>query len=342
MPNGRAQERAIQSALTQAGVSPSQVDYLEAHGAGSQLGDSIEVQAAAAVYGEGRSDDAPLLIGSVKTNIGHLEPAAGVASLIKTVLAMRKGVIPKNLHFRTPNPNLEWDRLPVRVVSELTEWPIHEGRPPRAGVSAFGISGVNAHAVVEGYRAQDPEETEDIGPRSARILPLSAKSNRALRDLAERYLQWLEDQAPEISSNDRAADSLLSDLAWTAGVGRAHHANRVGLVFRDPGSLKNGLKAIAEGKRLPATGDYSGDPALIASLAGGPEDASLPEPTEAFLKEVAAAYEAGLPVSFQGLFAGEKRRRISLPGYPFQRRSYWFRPLPRGSSRRDCQDPAET
>ena len=342
VPNGRAQERAIQSALAQAGVSPSQVDYLEAHGAGSQLGDSIEVQAAAAVYGEGRRDDAPLLIGSVKTNIGHLEPAAGVASLIKTVLAMRKGVIPKNLHFRTPNPNLEWDRLPVRVVSELTEWPIHEGRPPRAGVSAFGISGVNAHAVVEGYRARDPEETEDVGPRSARILPLSAKSSRALRDLAERYLQWLEDQAPEISSNDRAADSLLSDLAWTAGVGRAHHANRVGLVFRDPGSLKKGLKAIAEGKRIPATGDYSGSPALIASLAGGPEDASLPEPTEAFLKEVAAAYEAGLPVSFQGLFAGEKRRRISLPGYPFQRRSYWFRPLPRGSSRRDCQDPAET
>ena len=133
------------------GVVPAEVDYLEAHGSGSGFGDPIEVQAAAAVYGKGRAADRPLLIGSVKTNIGHLEPAAGVASLIKTVLAMKRGVIPKNLHFQEPNPHLDWDQLPVQVVSAMTDWPSHSERPPRAGVSAFGISGTNSHVVVEGY-----------------------------------------------------------------------------------------------------------------------------------------------------------------------------------------------
>ena len=323
VPYGPAQERVIQAALIQAGVSPSQVDYLEAHGAGSQLGDSIEAQAAASVYGEGRGGETPLLIGSVKTNIGHLEPAAGVAGLIKAVLAMRKGVIPKSLHFRTPNPNLDWERLPIRIVSELRDWPEHEGRPPRSGVSAFGISGVNAHAIVEGYRAQDPEASDEVGPRPARILPLSAKSNRALRDLAERYLKWLEERAQELFSKGESADSLLSDLAWTAGVGRAHHARRAGLVFSDLSSLKNGLKAVAEGAHSPATEAYPGSRATIARL----EDSSQSEPTETFLEEVAAAYEAGLSVPFQGLFSGQTRRRIALPGYPFQRKSYWYKAL---------------
>ena len=134
-PNGQAQERVIEEALSRAGVSPPEVDYLEAHGAGSELGDTIEVQAAAAVYGKGRKAEQPLLIGSVKTNIGHLEPAAGVAGLIKTVLAMRRGVIPKQLHFENPNPHLDWDRLPVRVTSEtLTGRFIPTGRGARRSV----------------------------------------------------------------------------------------------------------------------------------------------------------------------------------------------------------------
>ena len=150
VPNGPVQERVIEEALSRAGVSPSDVDYLEAHGSASELGDTIEVQSAAAVYGKGREADHALLIGSVKTNIGHLEPAAGVAGLIKVILAMHQGVIPRHLHFRDPNPNLEWNRLPVRVTSEATDWPVHSDRPPFAAVSAFGISGTNAHVVVEG------------------------------------------------------------------------------------------------------------------------------------------------------------------------------------------------
>ncbi len=256
VPNGPAQERVIEEALSRAGVAPSEVDYLEAHGGASELGDPIEVQAAAAVYGKGREADRPLLIGSVKTNIGHLEPAAGVAALIKAVLAMKRGVIPKNLHFENPSPHIDWDRLSVQVVSALTDWPRHPDRPPRAGVSAFGISGTNAHAVVEGYDSPDATpvgsaqpvslsvvdligEEEEFAPRQTRLLPLSGKSDEALRDLTERYLSWLDALASEDVD-------LLADMAWTAGVGRSHFDHRAGIVFQDTESLRERLQTLAE------------------------------------------------------------------------------------------------
>ena len=127
VPSGPAQERVIGAALAQAGLAPVEVDYLEAHGTGTELGDPIEVNAAAAAYGAGREPERPLLLGSAKTNVGHMEAAAGVGGLIKVVLSMAHGVIPKSLHFREPNPHVDWARLPVRVVSELEKWPLREG-----------------------------------------------------------------------------------------------------------------------------------------------------------------------------------------------------------------------
>ena len=265
VPNGPAQERVIEEALSQAGVEPADVDYLEAHGAGSALGDPIEVQAAAAVYGSERTEDRQLLIGSVKTNVGHLESAAGIAGLIKVVLAMRHDVIPKHLHFQTPNPHLDWERLPVRVVAEASGWPRTPGRPPRAGVSAFGISGTNAHVIVEGYGEPEGDDPDPAGaplpvaatlpdiaalpqtegsfsPRAVRLLPLSAKSDKSLRELAGRYLAWL-DETP--SADNAASAPALSDLAWTAGMGRSHFDHRSGLAFADSESLHVGLRAVA-------------------------------------------------------------------------------------------------
>ncbi len=131
VPNGAAQEHVIGEALTRAGVLPVQVDYLEAHGTGTEVGDPIELEAAAAAYGKGRAGDCPLLIGSVKTNIGHLEPAAGVAALIMMMLAMERRVIPRHLHFREPNPQMDWDQLPLLVTSGQMTWPLHS--PPTAG-----------------------------------------------------------------------------------------------------------------------------------------------------------------------------------------------------------------
>ncbi len=280
VPNGSAQERVIDEALSQAGIHPSDVDYLEAHGAGSELGDPIEVRAAAAVYGRGREQDHPLLIGSVKTNVGHLESAAGVAGLIKVVLAMHSGVIPKHLHFQDPSPHLDWDSLPVRVVSENTDWPRQPNRPPRAGVSAFGISGTNAHVVVEGYggpenrrsgpagaarlvcvppmddvagslQADDGPGPDGLSARERRILPLSGKSDASLRKLAGRYLAWLDDSQSASASEDVASHAALSDMAWTAGMGRNHFDRRAAVVFTDCESLRGGLRELAEADRGP-------------------------------------------------------------------------------------------
>jgi len=249
MPSGPAQERVIEEALSRAGVPPADVDYLEAHGAGSEIGDAIEVRAAAAIYGRERDADRPLLIGTAKTNMGHLESAAGIAGLIKVVLAMRHGVIPKHLHFETPNPGVDWDRLPVRVTSEGTHWPPANGRPARAGVSAFGFSGTNAHVVVEGYAA--PDGDSEPGKRQARILPLSAKSETALRSLAGRFLGWVDGHNGPLESDNGAAGPLLSDLAWTAGTGRSHFPHRAAVVFRNGSSLVDSLRALSEANGAP-------------------------------------------------------------------------------------------
>ena len=259
VPNGPAQERVIGEALGRAGLEPWEVDYLEAHGTGTELGDPVEVAAAGAVYGEGRDPERPLLVGSVKTNVGHLEGAAGVAGLIKVLLALGSGEIPRHLHFERPNPRIPWKELPVRVVSEATGWPATD-RPRRAGVSSFGYSGTNAHVIVEDFRPQTGEATAVAVPAEAsalregevRLLPLSGRSAGALRELAGRYGEWLGEEAP------------LADAAWTAGVGRSHFGWRAGVVFRDEDTLRAGLRQVAEGDV-----DRESSAGKVAFLYGG-------------------------------------------------------------------------
>ncbi len=275
VPNEVAQAQVIRDALQRAGVRPSDVDYLEAHGTGTEVGDPIELQAAAAAYGQEREADRPLLIGSVKTNLGHLEPAAGTAGLIKVLLAMNHGMIPKHLYFQDPTPAIDWERQPLRVTSEATDWPCRDGRPALAGVSGFGWSGTNAHLVVEAYEspngaaagldatagpagapqavAASPIAPAADGPaplatdmRTTRLLPLSGKTDQALRQLAGRYLAWLDREAESFDSAGTAADPLLADMAWTASVGRSHFEYRAGVAFRDDASLREGLEMLAE------------------------------------------------------------------------------------------------
>ena len=336
VPNGRAQERVMSEALARAGIAPSDLDYLEAHGPATQMGDPIELRAVANVYGQAREPERPLLVGSVKTNVGHLEAAAGVAGLIKTVLAMNRGVIPPHLHLETPTPEIDWERLPVRMTTEATPWPRTGDRRPLAGVNVFGISGANAHAVVEGYGAAggagadsngrwpagspvavpaepdgDAPAAEQSAPRSRRLLPLSAKTPEALADLAGRYLTWLEACADGEEQVHPVSDGTLADMAWTAGVGRSHFERRAGVVFEDGDSLRAGLAAVAAGEPVP-NGDW-------------PDPVGVPSEKVDVLA-AAEAYEAGQEVSFEELFAGETRRRIALPGYPFQRRRHWVEP----------------
>src|SRR6478609_10699634 len=153
VPNGVAQQRVIAEALERAGVAPGEVDYLEAHGTGTALGDPIELQAAGAAFGVGREPSRPLLMGSAKTNIGHLEAAAGIAGVIKVILSLEHGLLPQHLHFKNPSPHIPWDRLAVEVVQEATPWE-RNGRPRIAGISSFGFAGTNTHVILE----EAPEE----------------------------------------------------------------------------------------------------------------------------------------------------------------------------------------
>src|SRR6478672_2794421 len=173
VPNGVAQQRVIADALKRSDLEPSDVGYLEAHGTGTSLGDPIEAQAAGAAYGAGREPSRPLLMGSAKTNIGHLEAAAGIAGIIKVVLSLENGLLPQHLHFENPSPHIPWDRLPVEVVKEAIPWE-RSDRPRIAGISSFGFAGTNAHVILEEAPAEaaqqaaapDPLEQTGAAPRS--------------------------------------------------------------------------------------------------------------------------------------------------------------------------------
>ncbi len=243
VPNGGAQQRLIGTALARAGLTGGDVDYLEAHGTGTPLGDPIEVQAAGAVYGAARDADRPLLMGSVKTNIGHLESASGAAGLIKVVLSLQHGMLPQSLHFDTPSPHIPWDSLLVRVVDEPTPWQA-SGRPRRAGVSSFGFTGTNAHVLIEEAPPQSPvaaaPEPANID-ESVNVLPLSARSPEALAALARRYGAWL-DEHPAVD---------IADVCLTAGAGRSHFEHRAALVVDSVVSARDSLAELAENKLRP-------------------------------------------------------------------------------------------
>ncbi|UQA57021.1 type I polyketide synthase [Polyangium aurulentum] len=239
VPNGLAQQALIREALERAGVSPARIGYVEAHGTGTPLGDPIEVQALAAVLGEGRPADRPLRLGSAKTNLGHLEAAAGIAGLIKVVLSLEHGRIPPHLHMKAPSPRIPWDELPLVVPTEGTPWP--QGAEPRlAGVSSFGISGTNAHAIVEeapAHAAQAAGSAVDPAPE-AHLLPLSARSPSALRALAEAYQGLLA--GPDAPS--------VADVCATAANRRAHMEHRLAVVGRSREELASGLGAFTRGE----------------------------------------------------------------------------------------------
>ncbi|HET7695305.1 MAG TPA: type I polyketide synthase [Vicinamibacterales bacterium] len=240
-PNGPAQEAVIRAALKRAGVKPADVGYVEAHGTGTSLGDPIEVQALAAVLGEGRPADRPLLIGSVKTNIGHTQAAAGIAGLVKLVLALQHRQIPPNLHFEKPNPFIPWPTLPVEVVTSLRPW-VESGGPRVGGVSSFGFSGTNVHIVVGEAPAQAPVERG--ADRPLHLVTLSARNDAALQRVAAR---WRD----QLAASTGAGGLDIRDVAFTANAGRAHLSERVGLIAGSIEELRGQLDAVASGERAP-------------------------------------------------------------------------------------------
>ncbi|MGK3959667.1 SDR family NAD(P)-dependent oxidoreductase [Sorangium sp. So ce118] len=252
VPNGQAQQAVVRRALASARLSPGDIDYVEAHGTGTALGDPIEIDALAAVFGERRPEGRPLKVGSVKTNIGHLEAAAGVAGLMKVVLALRRGELPAQLHASALSPHIPWAEIPIAVTAAAEAWPRAE-RTRRAGVSAFGMSGTNVHVVLE----EAPEAPAPPADAEARftLLPLSARSPAALTALAEAYRGLLR-------GGPAGEGARLADVAYTASVRRRHHERRAAVVGRSREELAEALDAFVRGESHPAVAHGEAAPGL--------------------------------------------------------------------------------
>ncbi|SHN38437.1 type I polyketide synthase, partial [Actinacidiphila paucisporea] len=254
-PNGPAQQRVIRRALANARLAPADIDAVEGHGTGTTLGDPIEAQALLATYGAGRSTEQPLWLGSLKSNIGHTQSAAGVAGIIKMVQAMRHGLLPRTLHVDEPSTHVDWSAGAVRLLAEARRWP-ETGGPRRAAVSAFGVSGTNAHVVLEEGDA-DPSRAPDSGREGAAVpWALSAASAGALRAQAGR----LHDFAGRAGSDIGGAGRVLA-------TGRAGLAHRAVVIADGRDRLRIGLAALSRAEPAPGvvtgTADVDGDTVFV-------------------------------------------------------------------------------
>ena len=299
-PSQDGEAEVIAAALAVAGFHPASIGLVEAHGTATALGDAIEVAALTEVFRARTAERGFCALGSVKTNVGHLEAASGIAGLIKAVLALERGVIPPSLHFSAPNPRISLPQGPFAVPTAARPWGRDRG-PRRAGVSSFGIGGTNAHVVLE--EAPDRPLASSAAPAGTGTLVLSARTEEGLRRTARRYAERLS-ELPQ-------GDGLLADVCSTAALCRAPFERRVAFVGGSVAELREGLEAFVAGESHPgllreATGE-----------AGGRNDA-------------AARFVRGESVDWHALLAGTARRRISLPGTSFERERFWIEEVPAG------------
>jgi polyketide synthase PksJ len=311
-PGVNGQAEVIAAALAVAGVGAETIDYVEAHGTATRLGDPVEVAALTQAFD---LPDRPgtCALGSVKSNLGHLDAAAGVAGLIKTVLALHHGELPPTLHYETPNPQIDFASGPFYVNAERRPWP-SGGRPRRAGVSAFGIGGTNAHLVLEEAPIRGAETPEPVFRRH--LLPLSAGSETALAEMAARLARHLRTH-PEIA---------LADVAYTLQVGRRELGRRLAIVARNPEETALRLETLAAVRPVGEAAEESPQ----ESAAAEAEDllsrliAADPEASETVLVDLGCLWTRGAAIDWQRLHGGERRHRVALPTYPFERRRYWI------------------
>jgi acyl transferase domain-containing protein/SAM-dependent methyltransferase/acyl carrier protein len=293
VPNGPAQEKLIRQALENAGMQPSDIGYLEAHGTGTPLGDPIEIRSAAAVYCQDRAVDKPLLLGSVKTNIGHLEACAGMAGFIKSVLCIHNRAIPPHLHFTKPNKAIPWKDYSISVPQQLDAWP-DEDTQRAVAVSSFGASGSNAHIILsarlEANSTKNPVEIAAETHEVWRCLPISAKTEAALAKLVSRYIQFLE----------CTVESPFA-ICMSAATGRKHFEYRVAVVGRSNAELAKALQELAHDDLTQKLIDTDNDALTIANR-----------------------YLCGESINWLSIQGYAEQAKAILPVYPFKKSPFWL------------------
>ncbi|WP_331709238.1 MULTISPECIES: SDR family NAD(P)-dependent oxidoreductase [unclassified Sphingomonas] len=323
VPNPRAQGALVRAAIDKAGVRAQDIGYVEAHGTGTPLGDPVEIAGLAQAFAGDDAEPAICAIGSVKSNIGHLEAAAGIAGISKVVLQMKHGKIAPSLHCATPNRDIRLDGTPFRLQRELSDWGDgerrgdHAGPAMLAGVSSFGAGGANGHVIIE---AHGDERTRAAGPRGTPIpIVLSARSSERLRALAGRLAAWLHARP--------SADDDLLDIAYTLQVGREAMRYRLGLLVMSVAELATKLAAFARDGDV--AGALQGDGSAIGTTPDSQAGRTTPE---ALVDRLVGAgdtvglldlWVGGMPVDWDRIYPLAKPRRISLPGYPFAEEYYW-------------------
>ncbi len=333
-PNAQAQEEVIVQAWRNAQVNPETISYIEAHGTGTVLGDPIEIKGLSNAFGRFTNRKQFCGIGSVKTNIGHLVGASGVASVIKVIMSLKNGVIPGNINFSQPNPYISFEDTPFYVNDRRQIWE-NEAFPKRAGVSSFGFSGTNCHIVLEeAPRINQPDKGEGT---EVNIFTISAKSENALKNYVHKYAEYMESE----SSWD------IKDMCYTSQVGRGHYEWRIALLIRDMEDLKgkiscidkNGFErakvpwlyfgrhhVIAGGKTKRAVHDISeeqkndlsikADSLILTMLQKEVKDKNT-------AMDLCSIYVNGAEVDWDSLYSGQLCKKVSLPGYPLERVRFW-------------------
>ncbi|MEU3713513.1 beta-ketoacyl synthase N-terminal-like domain-containing protein [Streptomyces catenulae] len=307
-PNGLAHRRMIHQALAAARVPAHSVDAVEAHGTGTPLGDPVEAQALCDTYGAEREAGRPLWLGSLKSNIGHTQAAGGIGGLIKMVLALRHGQLPRTLHADEPSPHLDWSAGTVRLLTEAVPWPTAPGRPRRAAVSSFGISGTNVHVILEEAPADAPAEETTTpaarppsGPDHAPPWPLSAADEAGLRAQAARL-------AAHLTAHPEAS---VLDVARTLATAHAGQPCRAAVLGADRAARLRALTVLADGADAPGL------------LRPGPRTAPGPDPDPG--TALAEAHCRGERPDWDAAFAATGARLTPLPTYAFRRRRHWLR-----------------
>ncbi len=328
-PNPQAQKALLRDAYQQAGVSPGQVQYVEAHGSGTPLGDLLELKALGEVLAEDRPSDKRCIVGSVKTNLGNTEIASGIAGLIKVALSLKHRQIPPHLHFEQPSDQTAFDRLPLAIETRLTDWPTDAQTTAIASVSAFGLGGTNVHVVLEGEPEVQKLASDDSVADQPFLFVLSAKSEEALVGLAQRYQRFLSDllKAPvEISS-----ETSIVNICYTVCVRRSHFRYRLAIVTRSSQDLCNQLSHLLHNQTSP---EYLSEFIHKAkrhqrnaaqSIIQYPQIATLPRSEQDLaLHTLAQHWLAGADINWVPAYSHIPHQFVSVPTYSFQRQSYWI------------------